>query len=221
MSRPQYDGKDTVKGEIAGIQNASVHDFWNWAFSDLCDDDLKGFFAEWLVAKLLGISSTRRVSWANSDIITPEGVRIEVKASSYWQSWKLLDEFGNAYSSPLHPISAKTRIGFAGLKARDAVTVPGPKTKPEFKSHVYVFAFQHEEDSERWDALDLTQWEFYVVSTKKLKELGWKSISLKMLRSLQSPLNSSAFVEAAKLAINEAAAEIRSRADHLEASPEG
>ena len=63
------------------LPNATVLDFWRWGFGDLSDDDVKGFFAEWLVHKLLGVNSVRRVSWANSDVITPGKTRIEVKAT--------------------------------------------------------------------------------------------------------------------------------------------
>jgi hypothetical protein len=30
----------------AVIPNATLLDFWQWAFSDTCDDELKGIFAE-------------------------------------------------------------------------------------------------------------------------------------------------------------------------------
>ncbi|PYJ76815.1 MAG: glycine cleavage system protein GcvH [Verrucomicrobia bacterium] len=30
----------------ADLAHLSITDFWSWAFSDLCDDDLKGIFAE-------------------------------------------------------------------------------------------------------------------------------------------------------------------------------
>ena len=84
---------DSLLG-AASLKNTTLVDFWQWAFSDLCDDDLKGIFAEWLVHKLLGIESLRRVSWANSDVVTssPGRVRLEVKATSYWQSWKVIDQ---------------------------------------------------------------------------------------------------------------------------------
>lgn len=114
MPRSTYLPDDTLTGSNTELQSASLLHFWKWAFSDLCDDDIKGIFAEWLVLKLLGIPSVRRVSWANSDIITPDGVRIEIKSTSYWQSWKLLDEMGVLRPTALHPISPKTQIRFAG-----------------------------------------------------------------------------------------------------------
>jgi hypothetical protein len=188
LPRPMYLPEDTLTGFNASFQGISLLDFWKWAFSDLCDDDLKGIFAEWIVFKLLGIPSARRLSWANSDIITAEGVRIEIKASSYWQSWKLLDETGALRPTPLHPVSSDTQIRFAGLKARDAVAVPNSDDPQLFKSQVYIFAFQHEKDIDRWNAMDLSQWEFYALPVSAVRALGYRSISLPMLRTEQKKL---------------------------------
>lgn len=188
MLRPIYLPEHTLTGSSAELHGTSLLDFWTWAFSDLCDDDLKGIFAEWIVLKLLSIQGVRRISWANSDIITPEGVRIEIKATSYWQSWKLIDEMGALRPTPLHPIPSKTQIRFSGLKARDAVTtsiIPDPQL---FKSHIYIFAFQHETDIERWNAMDLSQWEFYTLPVSTVSSLGWKSITLSMLHAEQKKL---------------------------------
>lgn len=212
MPRSMYQPTDTLKGAAVELQNASLLDFWKWAFSDLCDDDLKGIFAEWLVLRLLGIPGVRRVSWANSDIITPDGVRVEIKSTSYWQSWKLMDEMGAVRPTPLYPVSSKTQIRFAGLKARDAISVPNSTEPQVLKSHVYIFAFQQETDIERWNAMDLSQWEFYVLPSKRLHEFGWKSISLNMLRSQQDPLSATAFANAARKLIDDAAREIRADA---------
>ncbi len=183
-----YLPEETPTGINRRLENTSLLDFWKWAFSDLCDDDLKGIFAEWIVLKLLEIPSVRRVNWANSDIITPEGVRIEIKATSYWQSWKILDEQGALRPVPLHPVSPKTQIRFSGLKARDAVAVPNSNEPQIFKSHIYIFAFQRERQFERWNAMDLSQWEFYALPVSVVGALGSKSVSLKMLRVEQKRL---------------------------------
>jgi hypothetical protein len=74
---------DRISGGAVELADASLLDFWCWAFTDLCDDDVKGIFVEWLVVKALAIPQVRRVSWANSDLITAEKVRIEVKASAF------------------------------------------------------------------------------------------------------------------------------------------
>src|SRR5437868_195791 len=82
-------------GAPASLETLTYADFLLWAFADPCNDALKGIFCEWLLTRLLGSSSVRRILWANSDLITASGVRIEVKASAYWQDWKLLNEDGS------------------------------------------------------------------------------------------------------------------------------
>lgn len=180
--------EDILTGCNAKLGETSLLDFWKWAFSDLCDDDLKGIFAEWIVLKLLAIPSVRRISWANSDIITADGVRIEVKASSYWQSWKLLDESGELRPVPLHPIHSDNRIRFSGLKARNAVDTSNSNDPRLFKSDIYIFAFQKEKDIERWNAMDLSQWEFYALPGSTVGNMGQRSISLATLRVEQRKL---------------------------------
>jgi hypothetical protein len=166
--------------------------------ADLCDDDVKGWFAEWLVHKLLGVESVRRVSWANSDLVTPEGIRIEVKASSFWQSWKVLDEFGGPRTEQKHGIPTESSIRFGGLLARDSTSTVDMKSGRALKSDVYVFAFQHERDIARWNAMDLSQWEFYVLLADQVRSLcPGRTLSLTKLRSVQAPLSAERFVEAA------------------------
>jgi hypothetical protein len=195
------------------VQNASLIDFWTWAFSDLCDDDIKGIFAEWMVLKLLGIPTERRISWANSDVITRDKVRIEVKASSYWQSWKLLNEFGKPHTPPLYPVSKRrSDVTFAGLRARDATSVSDRSTNGALKSDIYVFAFQHEEEPELWNAMDLSQWEFYLLPVTRLEEMGWISVPLKKLRSEQEPMDALTFVTKAQQLIEKVAREKQSGA---------
>jgi hypothetical protein len=64
-----------------------VLDYWRWAFSDLRDNTQRGVRAEFLVALALGRTETRRKAWDNYDVTTSSGLRIEVKASGYLQSW--------------------------------------------------------------------------------------------------------------------------------------
>jgi hypothetical protein len=137
------------------IQDASILEFWQWAFGDLCDDDVKGIYAEWIVQRLLRVKTPRRISWANSDIITPGRIRIEVKSTAHWQSWKFLNEHGEPEVVPKYtPKEGDVGVRFAGLKARDSTSVDFSK-EPVFKSDLYVFAFQKERNIEKWDALDL------------------------------------------------------------------
>jgi hypothetical protein len=208
LQRLVNDSEDVLKGTGVEFEKASLLHFWQWAFSDLCDDDLKGIFAEWIVLQLLNIPGPRRISWANSDIITPDGVRLEVKATSYWQSWKLIDEQGRMRPKPLYELPSDARIRFSGLTARDSTSVPSRSELRELKSDLYVFAFQHEKDIDRWDAMDLCQWEFYLLPRSRLLEINERSISLTKLRSSseqEKGLDAEAFVIKAREMIKTAA----------------
>lgn len=76
------------------------------------------------------------------------------------------------------------RIRFSGLKARLGVAYP--VGEPVYKSDVYVFCFQSQTDPTKWNALDLNQWEFYVMNRHDLIEqkIGY-SISLASLRDFR------------------------------------
>jgi hypothetical protein len=183
MTRRLNEANDRVLGSNAALTDASLLEFWRWAFSDLCDDDVKGIFAEWLVIKLLNIPHLRRISWANSDMMTVEDVRIEVKSSAFWQSWKLVDELGAALVEPAKPACEESKVRFSGLRARDAVTLARRSDTRAFKADVYVFAFQNERNPSRWNAMDLSQWEFYVCTRMVLASIAGDSVSLSNLRS--------------------------------------
>lgn len=194
---------DSLLG-TSSVRNTTLADFWQWAFSDLCDDDLKGIFAEWLVHKLLGIPSPRRVSWANSDVVTPNGVRLEVKATSYWQSWKVIDQYGQPYAKPLHEVPLDdSKIRFRGLTARDSSSTVDMSKSRALKSQLYVFAFQHEKDITRWNAMDLSQWEFYAVRAEELSQIAGRAVPLSKLRPKFGPLTSAEFVTRASTLVEQ------------------
>ncbi len=174
--RPLNHPTDTLCG--ADLEPTTLQDFWIWAFSDLCDDDVKGIFAEWMVLRLLGISTSRRCSWADNDLVLESGVTIEVKSSAYWQSWRALDGLGRTREIVGTPHLDEAKIRFCGLvRGRSDL---GEAHSPKLRSHLYVFAFQHHPDYQTWDAMDLSQWEFYVVPASALPA---KSVSLKSLRA--------------------------------------
>src|SRR5262249_52798665 len=153
-------------GQAQTIPDASLLDFCQWAFSDLCDDDIKGIFAEWMVRALLGLpaASARRVSWADSDIILGSGTRIEIKSTALWQSWKLVSEDGARKPCPPPASVNPSHVRFAGLQAKTAVSPAKTEDRAQFKSNFYIFCFQAETDPAAWDAWNLNQWEFYMMS---------------------------------------------------------
>lgn len=73
--------------EVLTGTDATVTDFWRWAFSDLRTNALRGVLAEHLVASALGVADETRIEWDGHDVTTTDGVRVEVKSSAFLQSW--------------------------------------------------------------------------------------------------------------------------------------
>ncbi|HSS10944.1 MAG TPA: hypothetical protein VLL25_13730, partial [Acidimicrobiales bacterium] len=63
--------------------DATVADFWRWAFSDLRDNTTRGILAEFLVAKAVGDEREVRIGWDNFDAQAQDGIAIEVKCSAF------------------------------------------------------------------------------------------------------------------------------------------
>jgi hypothetical protein len=167
--------------------DATVRDFWAWATSDLRDDTTRGILAEFIVAKALRVpTEIPRISWSNFDLTTPSDVTVEVKSSAYLQSWEQ-----KKLSQPQ----------FGGLSARtwDAETGFGPE--PEVRAQVFVFALQTCKDPEKYNALDVGQWEFYVDSGEAIRKRGSRSVSLPTLdRFAKGPLKYSELARAVQAA---------------------
>ena len=133
-------------------------DFWKWSVSDLLSNSTRGIFAEFLVATAMGIELSKvREEWDAYDLVTEDGIKIEIKTSAYLQTW-----FQKTYSNIL--FSIKTSY-FWDAETGESHT---EKTRP---SDVYVFCVLKHKDKKTVDPLNLNQWEFYVISTKKLNEL--------------------------------------------------
>lgn len=149
-----------------------LKDFWRWNCSDILNNTMRGVFAEFLVASDLGILSENRIEWDAYDLITEDGIKIEVKSSAYLQSWKQ-----NKLSSIKFDIRPTQ-----GWDSKDN------KMDNEIKrqSDVYVFCLLSHKDKDTVDPLNLDQWEFYVLDTETInKRLGsQKTISLKPLLNL-------------------------------------
>ena len=143
--------------------------------SGLVDNTIRGVLAEFIVARAVGAPTVgTRDPWATFDLETPEGIKIEVKSSSYLQSWaqdRLSGiNFGIAPSYAWNP-----EIGdFEG--------------EPKRHADVYVFALLAHKDQPTIDPMDLDQWEFYVLPTAVLdKHLGnQKTIILSRLKEFSS-----------------------------------
>jgi len=120
----------------------------------------------------LGIAEGISVSWDKYDLLSKEGIRIEVKTSAYLQSWKQQN-------------LSKISFGIQPTYGWDSVTNEYDAEKKR-QSDVYVFCVLKHKDQATLNPLDLSQWEFYVLSTATLNKAvqGQKTISLKRLLNI-------------------------------------
>jgi hypothetical protein len=151
-------------------------EFWQWAFSDLKQNNVRGVFSEWLVARILGMKLDRcRQSWDAYDLITPSGMTLEVKSAAYLQSW--------------HDESCKpSSIVFSGLKGQTWSLNSGYSGSQTYNADIYVFCLQTCQDPLVWDAFNLEQWRFASLERECMEGLNLKSLSLKRLMSLSGLL---------------------------------
>ncbi len=155
-------------GELLSV---TVLDFWRWSASDLVSNATRGRLAEFIVATALDVDlSGVRDEWSAYDLVTPAGIRVEVKSSAYLQSWA---------QKRLSKVTFSTRPS----RSWDPERCESAKT-PSRESDVYVFALLAYQAKETLDPLHLDQWEFYVLPTSILnrQEPNRRSISVDVLR---------------------------------------
>ena len=141
-------------------------DWWRWDASDLINNTTRGRIAEFIVAMALGLDMKFiRDSWAEYDLEMPLGkkiLKIEVKSKAYLQTW---DQKGKV-----------SQISF---------TVKKPKSASKRVADVYVLALLDERDREKLDPLNVNQWKFWAIPTKKLddRKRSQHSIGLNSLKN--------------------------------------
>ena len=148
-------------------------DFWRWSGSDLMSNTARGVLAEFLVRSALGTTDKVRVEWDAYDLLTPSGVKVEVKHSAYIQSWHQ-----NDFSRISFDIARKE-----GWDARTNEIDPTQKRHAD----VYVFCLLAHKDQDTVDPLNLDQWRFFVLGTSVLNDRcgEQKSIGLASLQELR------------------------------------
>lgn len=148
----------------------TLQDFWAWAFSDLVSNTERGKLAEYIVATAMGCDEGISPTWGSFDLLSPEGIKIEVKASAYIQSWEQKDfsQIGFSIAESLY----WDGVAYAKKKKRQA--------------DVYVFCVLKHKEQDTINPLDLEQWEFYPVSTDSLNKTvkGQKTICLARVAEL-------------------------------------
>jgi hypothetical protein len=178
---PGYSGGETLGGAEVRLTDASILNFWQWAYSDLTNNVNRGVFAEWMVAKLLGIEQLEsRLAWQPWDIETPNGVRIEVKAAAYVHAWtpgESDDDAARVQSPTVVFSSLRTHLWTDHLQ-RDVAN------DLTYNADLYVFCLQAHPGRHEWDGLDLGQWEFYVLPKSALEDHGTTSMRLSTVSRL-------------------------------------
>lgn len=117
----------------------------------------------------VGATGNPRVEWDKYDLVTPDGDSIEVKSSAYLQSWN-------------NPKPSTIVFDIAPKTWWDAATNTYAKER-ERSADVYVFCVFEEQDRQKADPIDLSQWFFLVCATSQLN--AWfgeqKSVRLGVL----------------------------------------
>jgi hypothetical protein len=148
--------------------DASVADFWRWAFSDLRDNTTRGILAEFLVARAVGDERGLRLGWDNFDVEDPDGTAIEVKCSAFLQSW----------TQKRH-----SDLVFGRLRARAFDADRNEYgVEAQVRADVFVFAVQTQRDPAAYDMLDVSHWEFWVAGANTIREHAGKTVGIAWVR---------------------------------------
>lgn len=171
----QKSGEETLmfEGQNTGYR---LIEFWQWSASDIISNATRGMFAEFIVASSLDIDlSNIRDEWSGYDLTSPEGIKIEVKSSSYLQSW---------YQKDLSKIS----FSIKPAKQLDLLTNKLSST-PSRPADIYVFCLLKHKEQSTLNPMNLEQWEFYVLPKLTIENYkrSKSSITLKSLQNLTGP----------------------------------
>jgi len=157
-----------LQGDEVFSFGATVADFWRWALGDLRMNTIRGFLAEFFVAQAVGATAPHRVEWAPFDVESGEGIRLEVKATGYLQSW--------SQPRPSRPVYSFAAAYAASMW--DEALGENVEVDPASRVDAWVFALQTCRDHAAYQPLDLEQWEFRVVPHRQLIASGQKSARL-------------------------------------------
>jgi hypothetical protein len=161
------------KFKNGGSKSFSVLEFWQYGFSTLNSNVIRGVLAEFIVENALKDTAeiNLRNPWGDYDIVTNEGIKVEVKCCSYLQDWDQKE---------------LSRIVFTGLKARKLYWNPAVSEKVAdekgYKADIYIFALLKHRDPETLDILNLEQWCFYILTRSQLKEASDNGNSISLVR---------------------------------------
>jgi len=150
----------------------SLLQFWQWSDSDLMNNTTRGKLAEFIVANALGIADTIRQNWEPYDLVSSDGIKVEVKSAAYIQSW---------HQTRLSTITFDVKPTYDWNPENNEY---GKERRRQ--ADVYVFCVLSHKEQETINPLNLDQWDFYVLPTEKLDRNAktQKSISLSRIIDL-------------------------------------
>ena len=145
--------------------------FWQWSCSDLLSNALRGILAEFIVASAIDALDSPREEWDSYDLETKKGLKIEIKSSSYLQSWEQ-----NKLSKIIFSIRPTITWGSDNKRT----------TKKIRQSDIYIFCVLSHKEKSSVNPLDLSQWSFYILETSVLNRIlrDQKTITLSSLIKL-------------------------------------
>lgn len=164
-----------------GSKQFTVLEFWQYAFSTLNDNVLRGRLAEFLVeAALKDVRDIDvRSSWGDWDVEDFDGTRIEVKCAAYIQDWDQSD-----YSN----------IVFGRLKSKEVYYSEAVKSFSDlaainYKADIYILALQHHKEHSSFDILDMQQWSFYVLSRETVANITNNGMSVSLAKLINNDVS--------------------------------
>lgn len=176
-----------------GDKKFSVLEFWRYGFSNLNSNVLRGALAEFIVENALRGNEQIDVRnpWGDSDVIAPDGKKIEVKCCSYIQDWDQNDF---------------SKILWSGLKAKtlywSSAVSDFPRSPADYKSDIYALALFKHQDHSTLDILDMSQWCFWVLTKERIKEITKNGNSVSLIRLEKLGIKPVQFLELSRVIHN-------------------
>lgn len=144
-------GNEKFKG--CSSRKFKIRDFWRYMYSNIYENT--GDIAEFLVAMALGkTESFKKYGWTQYDL-DYEGLRIEVKATQYYQPWRADNN-----------VSEIRKFGIG-----KTLTIEGDIDSVKARNNdIYVFCLNKGETYKTSDPLIIENWLFWVIPTMVINE---------------------------------------------------
>lgn len=141
--------------------HATVSDFWRFALPDVTTNNVRGWLAEYLVWRAIGVARPVRIEWDSFDVLW-RNIRIEVKSSALVQRWAQRGD---------------SKLAFTGLRGRVLDPATNDYTsEATYNADVYVLAVNLA-GREQFNQLDVSQWRFAVLARATLEATGQSSMN--------------------------------------------